>query len=89
MDLLEISLSVVVARFWPVLLEYSDSCQFATGWIYLWMLWIVAVDCISATTLLLRFHYSFQFFGVKKCIIISYYSPNHCFRLRMSDNELN
>ena len=49
-DLLERTLSLVVARFWPVLLEFSDSCQLTTGWIYLWMLWIVAaeLDCISA-----------------------------------------
>ena len=68
MDLLEISLSVVVARFWPVLLEFPDSCQLATGWFYLWILWLVAaeLDCISATTSLFRFLYSFQFFGVKE-----------------------
>jgi len=54
---IEMTLSLVVALFWPVLLELSDFCQLATGCIYLWILWNWTV----LATLLLRFHYSFQF----------------------------
>ena len=54
---MEMTLFLVVALFWPVLLELSDFCQFATGCVYLWILWNWTV----LATLLLRFHYSFQF----------------------------
>ena len=45
---IERTLSLVVALFWPVLLELSDFCQLATGCIYFWILWIKAAesDCI-------------------------------------------